>query len=488
MDQPVILHISDIHHGPNHDPSAPDAYAPSDEHYRDRITDEFIEQVKSLSPRPNLLIASGDFTWTALEKEFEEARTFLLRVLESLNIDPRSHLILTPGNHDVSNALFKVSTAYELFPYTIFADRLTHNDGRISYLRRPDEAFRVYDFSEAFSLVVITLNSCVGSAEPRKRSGWLGKRQVREALKESRRRMGTRYKSCIKVAVWHHDPYPDAAGHAFTESMRALNDLANDGDIDIVLHGHTHEPSAYRHSDTLVLGTRALGVSSRWRPLDEALGFQVIQIQRPAPHEKYQAVVQTARLNSWQRWELTEPSTAPLRTEFDPTHEHYFILRAEREGTTAASVLLLNHDHSGFWLYQNSKYNLWLCPGDRTNPNEFLHDCAIRAVRTKVNVSCTFLPTVHQPTEEEAIDGKHWKVPSPIFSVVESEIHDKHHDFPYRCNYYFIGTVNEEDIPSSLPRPGRWFKFDDLAVMQASGLIPSDLPGVIERLLSFLAV
>src|SRR5690606_2035475 len=72
-----ILHISDLHFGP--------PYVP-------RVGDALLRAADRL--RPEIIVASGDFTQRAKREQFEQAREFLAQL-------PAVPLVTVPGNHDV---------------------------------------------------------------------------------------------------------------------------------------------------------------------------------------------------------------------------------------------------------------------------------------------------------------------------------------------------------------------------------------------------
>ena len=74
-----ILHLSDVHFGPHHDPAAAEAAL-----------------ALAAGRRPDLVVLSGDLTQRAKPRQFAEARRWVDRIaahgLPTLTV---------PGNHDV---------------------------------------------------------------------------------------------------------------------------------------------------------------------------------------------------------------------------------------------------------------------------------------------------------------------------------------------------------------------------------------------------
>jgi 3',5'-cyclic AMP phosphodiesterase CpdA len=110
----TILHISDLHRD---DPAltiSNDVLLNSLEKDRNRYT----QSEQPLISAPNLIIASGDIvqgvkgstdTTEALIKQYEEAESFLSGLANTFLNGDKSRVIIVPGNHDVSDYIFKQS-------------------------------------------------------------------------------------------------------------------------------------------------------------------------------------------------------------------------------------------------------------------------------------------------------------------------------------------------------------------------------------------
>ena len=93
-----LLHISDLHFG-HHDPA---------------LAAGFAEDINA--QRPDLVVASGDFTQVGTKEEFEQAREFLDRL--------HAPVFAVPGNHDVPavNILRRFFNPYGLYRRFISPD------------------------------------------------------------------------------------------------------------------------------------------------------------------------------------------------------------------------------------------------------------------------------------------------------------------------------------------------------------------------------
>ena len=93
-----ILHISDLHFG-HHDPA---------------LAEGFAEDINA--QKPDLVVASGDFTQIGTKEEFEQAREFLDKLT--------APVFAVPGNHDVPavNILRRFLNPYGLYKKYIARD------------------------------------------------------------------------------------------------------------------------------------------------------------------------------------------------------------------------------------------------------------------------------------------------------------------------------------------------------------------------------
>ena len=90
-----VLHLSDLH---------ADTSRLVDQR---RVMQAVIEDIKrQIAERPiDLIIFSGDLTWSSSDAEFALAQELLLDPLETLTGCGREQIVLVPGNHDVNRAL-----------------------------------------------------------------------------------------------------------------------------------------------------------------------------------------------------------------------------------------------------------------------------------------------------------------------------------------------------------------------------------------------
>ena len=189
-----LLQVSDLHFGPHYLPGVGEAVL--------RLAAEL---------RPDVVVASGDFTQRAKHAQFRQARAFLDRL-------PDVPLVVVPGNHDVP--VYRVFERM-LAPYrnykehiAVDLDQVVHVDGA----------------------VIVALNS----TEPHTavRNG----RIRRSQLEFCRRAFAEAPGGAARVVVAHHPlaPPPDyEGGDAMPRTGRALDCFESLG-VELILGGHLH--------------------------------------------------------------------------------------------------------------------------------------------------------------------------------------------------------------------------------------------------------
>lgn len=243
------------------------------------------------------VIISGDITWKADPEEFGKARDFMERLSREFTLDPRQ-LGVCPGNHDVA---FSQDPASKDAPATVATSkaRRSYEEFYNDLFYHPPNAFmssgRRWLVGGALPVDVVLLNSSLLQQHPDfektdlgrstpvfQGQGFLGQAQLDDAAKEfawddaafSRLR-------ALRVVVLHHHIVPVT----FSEAARAGANYSVVLDaerltrwlvkhrVDVVLHGHQHQPFTTRlvrparleedgvHHSFTVLGMGSSGVS-----------------------------------------------------------------------------------------------------------------------------------------------------------------------------------------------------------------------------------
>ncbi|HEV3138447.1 MAG TPA: metallophosphoesterase family protein [Pirellulales bacterium] len=191
----TILHISDLHFGP--------AYAPA--------VGEALLCV-AIEMRPDVIIASGDFTQRAKASQFAAARAFLDRL-------PPVPLVTVPGNHDVP--LYRVwERAFR--PYGLYRRYIS---SALDTVFQRDDA------------VIVALNTTAPWAAI---TGGRIKRWQLDFCADACRIAAP---GAAKIVVAHHHfaPAPDFDNEhdAMRRAKEAL-DRFNELEVDLILGGHLH--------------------------------------------------------------------------------------------------------------------------------------------------------------------------------------------------------------------------------------------------------
>lgn len=187
----TLAHISDLHFGRVETP----------------VADALLRELQAL--KPDLLIASGDFTQRARVRQFQAARDYLKRL-------PTPQLVV-PGNHDVP--LYDVARRF-LAPLVRYR-RFISPDLRPIFR---DDRILVLGFNTARSLT------------------WKGGGISAEQLLEAKRHLDGATADVFKVVVTHH-PFLPAPGEPPVDIIGGARDalrLFEESGVDLLLSGHLH--------------------------------------------------------------------------------------------------------------------------------------------------------------------------------------------------------------------------------------------------------
>ncbi len=191
----TLMHISDLHFGP--------AYVPT-------IGAALLRAAHEL--RPDVIVASGDFTQRAKPEQFAAAREFL-------NSLPPGPLVVTPGNHDIP--LYRVSERF-LQPYALYQEYIAGELQSVHHLP---------------GAVIVAINT----TDPIRRikNGRIHREQL-DFCEEAFRQAGPG-KARIVVGHHHFAPAPDydSGGGVMRKAREALDRFTR-MEVDMILGGHLH--------------------------------------------------------------------------------------------------------------------------------------------------------------------------------------------------------------------------------------------------------
>lgn len=223
-----LAHISDVHLAPLPQPSLFElcgkrltGYLNWQKKRKNQMATNVLEilmdSLKEMNP--DHLVISGDLVNLALDKEFEQARHWLLNQGEPQNIS------LTFGNHDayVHGAFQKACT---LFKPWIEGD--TPQKKAFPYMRIRK------------NIAIISASSAIATP-PFQAFGYFGKRQA-QALSQLLNEAAMR--KLFRVVIIHHPPFHHATfWHKKLWGIERFLDVIKHHGCELVLHGHTHLPT-----------------------------------------------------------------------------------------------------------------------------------------------------------------------------------------------------------------------------------------------------
>ena len=275
-----ILHISDLHRNLGSFVNN-EALLSSLERDRDRYTLRDNPRIKS----PDLIIVSGDiiqgvkFNGTdaeaMLQRQYEEALSFLNGLANSFVGGDKQRVIIVPGNHDVSNYYFRKSLApieikgdkkalaaelfkkrstlrwsWEEFSLYEIADKDVYHrrfaaftefynnfyEGKYNYSIEPEKQFNVFHLPD-LGVVVTGFCSCYNN-DLMNQQGDICPDCIVSA--ESQILKSLESQECIRIAVWHHNTegLPFEINYMNSEVVQNLIDRG----FSLGFHGHQHSP------------------------------------------------------------------------------------------------------------------------------------------------------------------------------------------------------------------------------------------------------
>jgi predicted phosphodiesterase len=280
----TILHISDLHRDDPQRTISNTVLLNSLTKDFDRYTQS--EQVKISSP--NLIIVSGDIvqgargstdTTKELNRQYDEAESFLSKLADDFLAGDRTRLILVPGNHDVSDHLFKQSLeelkisseseghkikeavnlyfdpnstyrwSWNLLKFFRIKDRGLYDlrmkpfcefynrfyEGRRSWDLDSTKQFDIFDYPE-FNVVVTAFSSC-NNNDTLNVQGAIHPECIARA---SKKLDGWNYQNRLRLAVWHHNTNGSPVQTDYMD-FDTLQNLIDNG-FSIGFHGHQHKP------------------------------------------------------------------------------------------------------------------------------------------------------------------------------------------------------------------------------------------------------
>lgn len=250
----TILWLSDLHFGKSAFPALSDQYQ--------RNLSQALEQDLKSNRQNSVaaVVVSGDLTWSNERAEFDDARQFLagLRSWSTLDV---SRIVVCPGNHDLK---FSATPAKVGEKATLAAGdaRRGYSEFYKSLYGHEANRFlscgRRFLVGNAFAVDIVCLNSSLleQAKDAFQGQGFVGDDQLTDAAAQMGwdKAGGLDSPRAFRVLVLHHHlvpvsfrpiPYIDHAA-SITWDAEAIVRWIIRNRVDLVLHGHMHDPFVTR--------------------------------------------------------------------------------------------------------------------------------------------------------------------------------------------------------------------------------------------------
>lgn len=265
-----LIHLSDLHFGSNHICTPEDASGSrrglsqlkellrDDLQHPDWQKEAWSVRAEESYPTPLLVTATGDFTQTAKQSEFDEAAECLQYLLEEpllgTQVDAR-RLYIVPGNHDV---LYEHSKPEHRFsPYCNFFNKIYRS---IQPEHRPfvrpeelDKLDQVHLIPENRVLVAEINSAYYVEKETVDQSRGYVDAAVIARLRSQLEPLRDEVADWIKIALIHHHPVllpsfiEPGRGVDSVHNAKSLLRLLRDHGFQLILHGHKHYPQIFSY-------------------------------------------------------------------------------------------------------------------------------------------------------------------------------------------------------------------------------------------------
>jgi 3',5'-cyclic AMP phosphodiesterase CpdA len=200
------------------------------------------------------MLISGDLTWKASPTEFDKVYHFIdgVKAFSKLN---SYDVLLCPGNHDIA---FSADPAVKDAPVTVAPDEA--RKAFVAFYRRmfylaPNEYLcsgRRFLLGNAIAVEVIALNTSLLKQKPGafQGQGFVGDDQLTFAAEQMGWRAGPAQPRARRIVMMHHHLLPityrenpvEGAQYSVTLDAEAVARWMIDHRVDLVLHGHMHQP------------------------------------------------------------------------------------------------------------------------------------------------------------------------------------------------------------------------------------------------------
>jgi predicted phosphohydrolase len=297
----TLLHVSDVHFGPHCQVAIGNPSVAGRQ-----LADQLVRDLRSRLSKPvDAIVASGDFTWTNDQPEFESALSFLRQLATLLGLSVKE-IVVVPGNHDVtwSQADAAVSEGFKILVAEEAALRYREFVQQLLGVRLGELMTTARVFTES-RVAILALDSCRLPNKQDAGLGYVGRDQVEYGIAMLRAVPAYQAdeESFFKIAVLHHHLLPaldidlsvlrePPARRRFSLTLDAASvvRLLLADNFALALHGHLHIPfgaverrvwgpaGALDTHPTAALGVSAAGSLSVKEPHAQRNEYQVITI------------------------------------------------------------------------------------------------------------------------------------------------------------------------------------------------------------------
>ena len=250
-----ILHLSDLHYGQRH--AYPLTTNPPNRNLSIRVIDDLKSRYGDKPPAA--VILSGDFTWLGTADEFDNAATLVDELQSVYKLHP-SRFVICPGNHDIQWADAAGGEYAPKAPVTRAKPEAEANyrefAAKALQLTFPTNSLamgRRYLLSNFMPLDVVAVNSSQLEDRHFAGYGFVSRQQLIAAAEAMGWAHGVETGPKLRVLVLHHHVVPvvpqeeifnPEQRYSLTLDAAELLYTALEYGIDLVVHGHQHQPFA----------------------------------------------------------------------------------------------------------------------------------------------------------------------------------------------------------------------------------------------------
>jgi len=253
-----VLHLSDLHFS-----RGKHAFSLTTSSIERKLATLIVDQLRSeyKDKPPATVVISGDLTWLGLQEEFDYAVDFIKDLKSFYGLGP-DEFIIVPGNHDMQWDEAD-NTEYDRSRPVILPPSTAQNHYRAFYKRvfgvNASEFLsmgRRYVLENYVGLDIIGLNSCQLEQRHLCGYGFVGAQQLSTAAASSNW-IDSNIRAKYRMLVLHHHVLPvtpqeeiDTYDRIYSLTLDAGQVLykALELEVDLILHGHMHQPFASSHT------------------------------------------------------------------------------------------------------------------------------------------------------------------------------------------------------------------------------------------------